>query len=1058
MSQPDKNEPSAPRRPRRIGCLLLLAVIALALAAVLLLWLGRVRLADNLIQDYFQQNGVTARYEVREIGPTRQVLANLVIGDPDHPSLTAERVEVLVRPRFGLPDVTEVRLVRARLYGTVRDGRLSLGALDPLVFTGSKEPFALPRLDLVVVDGRARIDGDQGPLGIRVQGRGPLRDGFRGELAVVGPRLAAGGCTASGATLYGTVAVRQEQPQFTGPLRFASLACAGQGVTLGKGAAQLDMAADKALAVFTGKAGLDLSALAINDSRLAGLKGESRFSWRESGLALDFDLAGRNLAVAGAGLGRVGLDGSLRARADFTRIDVSGDVTGADLGMGPGLDQRLAGAVTATDGTLLAPLLRQLRGTLTRQAPGSTLAGQFDLRLVDGRLALVMPGARLRARNGQTLLALSRVQVASGGSGIPRVSGNFQTGGDGMPRLTGRMEQRAGQETRFSLRLAPWQAGSSTLEIPDMAVVQGAGGAIGISGALRATGALPGGMVEGLLLPLSGSIGADGQWALWPRCADVTFRRLQLANLALDGHRLTLCPPRGAAMVRGGASGLRVAAGATGLDLRGTLGETPVTLSSGVVGFAWPGALAARQVRVALGPPDTAARFVIEDLTARFGDQIGGTFAGADVKLYAVPLDLIGAAGQWRYAAGRLDLSGGAFTLVDRQQPGRFNPLAVRGASLSLADNLIRADALLREPASDRTVAGVSITHDLASGRGRADLSVPGLTFDKALQPDRLTSLARGIVANVAGIITGTGRIDWDPDRVTSSGTFSTDSLDLAAAFGPVKGASGTVVFTDLIGLTTAPGQRIRIASVNPGIETNDGTVTFQLVGGELLRLGGGTWPFLGGTLTLRPIDLRFGNAETRSYVLELEGIDAARFVERMELSNIAVTGIFDGTVPVVFDEQGNGRLEGGVLLSRPPGGNISYVGQLTYEDMGAIPNFAFSALKSLDYRQMFLQMDGSLTGEIVTRVRFDGVSQGAGAKQNFLTKQVAKLPFRFDVNVRAPFYSLITSIRAMYDPSFIRDPREIGLIDGAGRPVGPPAGPVPDELPIQPSESENRR
>lgn len=1056
MSQPDENEPSAPRRPRRIGCALVLALGLLLLVALLIVWLGRVRLADNLIHDYFEQSGVAARYEVREIGPRRQVLANLVIGDPARPSLTAERVEVLVRARFGLPDVTEVRLIRPRLYGTLRQGKLSLGALDPLVFTGSKEPFALPRLDLVIRDGRARIDGDQGPLGIRIDGGGPLRDGFRAELAMVGPRLMAGGCTATGATLYGRLAIAQEKPQFTGPLRFAALECPVQAVRLGNGAVQVDMAADKALTAFTGKAGLDLAALRQGDSALAGLKGETRFSWRDSGLALDFDLAGRNLSLTGASLGTVGVNGSLRAKPDFRRIESTGDVTGADLRTGPGVDRALASAMAASDGTLLAPLVQQLRGTLARQAPGSTLAGQFDLRLIDGRMALVMPGARLRGRDGQTLVALSRVQVASGGTTIPRISGNFQTGGAGMPRLTGRMEQRDGQATRFSLRMAPWQAGGSSLEIPDLAVVQQASGALGFSGVVRASGTLPGGLVDGLLLPVSGSVGADGRWALWSHCTDVTFRRLQLANLALDGHRLTLCPPRGGAMVRSGAGGVQVAAGATGLDLRGRLGETPIALASGAVGFAWPGVLTAQQVRVTLGPADTATRFVIQDLSARIGGDIAGTFAGADVKLFAVPLDMMGAAGQWRYAAGRLDLTGGSFTLTDRQQPGRFNPLVVRGATLSLADNLIRADALLREPVTDRAVSSVAIIHDLATGRGEADLAVAGLTFDKALQPDRLTPLAKGIVANVAGTVTGTGRIDWNPATVTSSGRFSTDSLDLAAAFGPVKGASGTVVFTDLIGLTTAPDQQIRIASVNPGIEANDGTVTFQLVGGELLRLGGGTWPFLGGTLTLRPIDMRFGNAETRRYVLELEGIDAARFIERMELSNLAVTGVFDGTVPLVFDEQGNGRLEGGVLLSRAPGGNISYVGQLTYEDMGAIPNFAFSALKSLDYKQMFLQMDGPLTGEIVTRVRFDGVSQGAGAKQNFLTKQVAKLPFRFDVNVRAPFYSLISSIRAMYDPSFILDPREIGLIDAEGRPISP--APATDARPIQPSESENRR
>src|SRR5690606_18621440 len=107
------------------------------------------------------------------------------------------------------------------------------------------------------------------------------------------------------------------------------------------------------------------------------------------------------------------------------------------------------------------------------------------------------------------------------------------------------------------------------------------------------------------------------------------------------------------------------------------------------------------------------------------------------------------------------------------------------------------------------------------------------------------------------------------------------------------------------------------------------------------------------------------------------EGLEAARFVERMELNNLGATGVFDGTVPVVFDAMGNGRLEGGLLLSRPPGGNVSYVGELTYEDLSPMANYAFDMLRSLDYRQMSVQMDGPLIGEIVTRVRFDGVSQG---------------------------------------------------------------------------------
>src|SRR5690606_25931952 len=241
--------------------------------------------------------------------------------------------------------------------------------------------------------------------------------------------------------------------------------------------------------------------------------------------------------------------------------------------------------------------------------------------------------------------------------------------------------------------------------------------------------------------------------------------------------------------------------------------------------------------------------------------------------------------------------------------------------------------------------------------------------------------------------------------------------------------------FTDLLGLTTAPNQRLRVASINPGIEVRDGEVAIEIRNGEVLALRGGTWPFMGGTLTMQPVDINFGEAEVRRYVPEVEGLD--------------------GTVPIVFDIEGNGRLEEGLLLSRPPGGNVSYVGELTYEDLGAVANFAFSTLRSLDYRQMRIAVEGPLTGEIITRVRIDGVSQGANAERNFLTRAIAGIPIRLDLNVRARFYTLLGNIRSMYDPSAIRNPNELAregrLRDAHGNVVG-----TEDErLPDLPSEQD---
>jgi hypothetical protein len=296
-----------------------------------------------------------------------------------------------------------------------------------------------------------------------------------------------------------------------------------------------------------------------------------------------------------------------------------------------------------------------------------------------------------------------------------------------------------------------------------------------------------------------------------------------------------------------------------------------------------------------------------------------------------------------------------------------------------------------------------------------------------------------------------------------------------------VQGLSGTVEFTDLLGLKTAPNQKVQIAALNPGIEVTEGELLFEL-DGTRLQINTASWPFLGGRLSLAPTTLNLGVSEARRYTLVIEGLDAARFVERMGLGNLQATGTFDGELPLVFGaadpgEQvaaavgtvlgigtpqgvqaaqatpGSGRIVNGALRARSPGGNVSYVGDLTYRDLSTMANFAFQTLRSLDYQTMDIALNGSLEGEIVTNVRFGGVKQGAGAKQSIVTRAVAGLPIEMRVNIRAPFYQLITSFKAMYDPAFVKDPRTIGLIDAQGRALPRPVSTTQPN--IQRSESE---
>ncbi len=1056
----------APGRRRRWPrvALVMVALFAVAIAG---LWLARERIAGDIIAGQLDKYDIPATYDIEYIGPDREVLTNIVVGDPKAPDLTVERAEVVIVYRLGTPTLGRITLVRPRLFGSYRGGKLSFGTLDKALFRETGRPPGLPEIDLKLIDGRALIESDYGPLGVKAEGIGRLDDGFAGLIAVAAPKLDGSGCAARGSTLYGKLSTSAGKATIAGPLRLGRLECPSQGIAMQEAALALDATLDADFKGVDGKARLETRALTAAGARANGVTGSLRATYRDSALTARYSLAARGLVHPQARAALLTAEGTLRGRDRLAALELRSDIAGNGLRVGEGLDAALAGAARSTQGTLLAPLLNQARAALAREGRASSLTAQLTARRNAAGTTLIIPQASLRGGSGATLLALSQIQLNSAARGGVRFSGNLATGGAGLPRLTGRMERGPAGGAVLRLRMAEYNAGASALEVPELVLAQGRNGALGFSGRARASGPLPGGSARNLLLPLDGNWSSRGGLALWNRCTTIGFDRLAIASLELDKRSLTLCPSRGQPIVRQDARGLRIAAGAPSLDLSGRLAETPIRMRSGPVGFAYPGALSARAVDVALGPAATASTFRISNLTATFGREIGGTFGDADIRLFAVPLNLVNTSGNWRYAGGVLSLSDGRFRLVDRQATPRFHPLTAEEAGLTLRDNVIRADATLREPATGREVTDVAIVHNLSTGVGHADLDIDGLVFDRSLQPDTLTPLAKGVVANVSGTVRGKGRIDWNERGVTSRGNFSSDALDFAAAFGPVRGASGTVEFTDLLALTTAPNQRIRIGSVNPGIEVTEGELVFSLRDGQVLGVQGATWPFMGGTLTLRSTTLNLGVSEERRYIFEIEGLQAAEFVQRMELANINATGTFDGTLPIVFDTSGNGRIEGGLLIARPPGGNVAYVGELNRHDLGTMANYAFDALKSLDYKQMSVAMDGNLTGEIVTKVRFDGVKQGAGAKRNFITKRFENLPIRFNINIRAPFYRLITSIKAMYDPAAIRDPRDVGLLDAQGnvlqREVTPPTPAIkpddiiPDQPPVQTSESENQ-
>ena len=111
-----------------------------------------------------------------------------------------------------------------------------------------------------------------------------------------------------------------------------------------------------------------------------------------------------------------------------------------------------------------------------------------------------------------------------------------------------------------------------------------------------------------------------------------------------------------------------------------------------------------------------------------------------------------------------------------------------------------------------------------------------------------------------------------------------------------------------MLGLVTAPDQLLTVAPVNPGILVEDGGVHYRLLPGLKIAVDSARWPLAGGVLTLRPTVLDFSEEAARNLTFDIAGLDAAKFINKLEFDNVSATGTFDGTLPMIFDRDG-GRI-----------------------------------------------------------------------------------------------------------------------------------------------------
>ncbi|MFY8048326.1 MAG: C4-dicarboxylate ABC transporter, partial [Erythrobacter sp.] len=263
--------------PRRWRTRIAAGILAVAVVGGSASWIDRERIAGFMVDDYLAKNGVAATYDIRSIDPNRQVIENLVIGNPARPDFTAKRMVIELGIGWTGPELRRVTVEGARAYATYTGGKFSLGALDPLLFTDGDEPPALPAINLVLRDARALVLSDYGAVGVKLEGAGRLDDGFAGTLAATAPGVGAEGCRAERATLYGKLTTKDGAPALAGPLRLAGLAC--KGATLARANIGTKLSLTRDFARTEGAFALDGRGLALGPIAAQALGGSARLTW-----------------------------------------------------------------------------------------------------------------------------------------------------------------------------------------------------------------------------------------------------------------------------------------------------------------------------------------------------------------------------------------------------------------------------------------------------------------------------------------------------------------------------------------------------------------------------------------------------------------------------------------------------------------------------------------------------------------------------------------------------------------------------------------------------------
>lgn len=676
-----------------------------------------------------------------------------------------------------------------------------------------------------------------------------------------------------------------------------------------------------------------------------------------------------------------------------------------------------------------------------RAASGARLS-LSPLRQDGPALALQWPGPSL---SGAIALELS-------GGGAPNASLLLDTV-DWSPE--------APFEADGTLTLTNWRADAASIATDELgigiAVQPQGGGRIDLRGPARITGPLGDGEVRDLVATLDLAVQWGNGWRVTPNrgCLPIRLGGLDAAGLSFANGNLSLCPLNGALIAADAGQNMSGGFSIRGLALNGHMSGPdgqPARLSAANVVGLFRGrtgdftlALETGDPRIAITMAEgrtlavTLARLTAD---ARIADSwsVAGSFDAGELTDPSLPGSVSAIEGSWtaepvdgkpiiRVNAGEALLTANRPASEDDRP--LFNPLRIIDINALLQDGEITASGGIVLDARSRQLARFNARHDVSEGAGVATVNAERIEFGPDLQPYEITEQARGLVEGVRGPISASAEITWTREDLLGTGIVQLDGVSLSTATIPiVNDVRGAIRFDNLWELTTPPGQQVTVGELNPGIAVSNGRVAFQLLTEERVAIERAEFDFASGTLAMRPTTITLGAEETR-FELTLRDIDAADLLRTLNVPDLTATGQLEGSFPLLLTRR-SAFVEGGVIRAQGEGGVLSYTGQAG-ENATGVSRIAFDALRSFQYDQLSLTLDGDLNGDVVSSIEFSGHNSGRPVDLGPIAPvpglgrvTVRGVPFDFNVRVTAPFRRLAQTAATITDPgSLINQSRE---------------------------------